>query len=153
MAEDRNLVAEEYALAVMLAVMVALNFAGILSRYWLHLSLPWIEEVEVGLFIWVVFLAAGLTVVRNIHLGFSALVDKLPARMQALLHVTGRLAFLLLFALLSWFGSRMVMNEVVNNQRTPTLGWPEWMISAAIPMGSVLALWRIVSWLARRRSS
>jgi TRAP-type C4-dicarboxylate transport system permease small subunit len=40
---------------------------------WLHLSLSWIEEIQLGLFVWVVFLAAGLTITRNIHLGFSAL--------------------------------------------------------------------------------
>ena len=70
MKSARPLSAEEYLLAIVLMVMVALNFTGILSRYWLHISLPWIEEVEVGLFIWLVFVAAGLTVVRDIHLGF-----------------------------------------------------------------------------------
>ena len=152
MKADRQLGAEEYLLAILLIVMVVLNFTGILSRYWLHISLPWIEEVEVALFIWLVFLAAGLTVVRDIHLGFSAFVDRLPTRMQEISQVSGRLAFLFLFALLAWFGSRMVINEVVNDQRTPTLGWPEWMIGAAVPIGAAVAIWRIVGWFARRRS-
>ena len=152
MKADRQLGAEEYLLAILLIVMVVLNFTGILSRYWLHISLPWIEEVEVGLFIWLVFLAAGLTIVRDIHLGFSAFVDRLPARVQEISKVSGRLAFLFLFALLAWFGSRMVINEVVNDQRTPTLGWPEWMIGAAVPIGAAVAIWRIVGWFTRRRS-
>ena len=152
MKADRQLGAEEYLLAILLIVMVALNFTGILSRYWLHISLPWIEEVEVGLFIWLVFLSAGLTVVRDIHLGFSAFVDRLPARVQKISQVSGRLAFLFLFALLAWFGSRMVINEVVNDQRTPTLGWPEWLIGAAVPIGAAVAIWRIVGWFSQRRS-
>jgi C4-dicarboxylate transporter DctQ subunit len=149
----RKLATEEYVLAIVLIVMVALNFMGIVNRYWVHLSLPWIEEVEVGLFVWTVFLAAGLTVVRNIHLGFSALVDRLPSRVQKTLLVTGQLMFLSFFSILGWFGFRMIMNEVANDQRTPTLGWPEWMIGAAIPIGAAIAVWRIVGGLARRRSS
>jgi TRAP-type C4-dicarboxylate transport system permease small subunit len=152
MSGDRKLDVEEYLLAILLMVMVALNFTGILARYWLHLSMPWITEVEVGLFLWMVFLAAGLTVVRDIHLGFSAFVDRLPARMQEISKVSGRLVFLFLFAILAWFGSRMVMNEIVNDQRTPTLGWPEWMIGAAVPIGAAVAIWRIIGWFPRRRS-
>ena len=152
MSEARKLDVEEYLLAILLMVMVALNFTEILARYWLHLSIPWVEEVEVGLFIWVVFLAAGLTVVRDIHLGFSAIVDRLPARVQEISKVSGRLVFLFLFAILAWFGSRMVMNEIVNDQRTPTLGWPEWMIGAAVPIGAAVAIWRIIGWFAQRRS-
>ncbi|RJQ62296.1 MAG: TRAP transporter small permease [Desulfobacteraceae bacterium] len=147
-----RLVAEEYLLAVLLIVMVALNFTGVLCRYWLHLSLPWIEEVEVGLFIWMIFVAAGLTVVRDIHLGFSALVDRMPACVKEISQVCGRLVFLFLFALLSWFGARMVMNEVASDQRTPTLGWPEWTIGAAVPLGAAIGIWRIIGWIARRRS-
>jgi TRAP-type C4-dicarboxylate transport system permease small subunit len=153
MKSERRLSPEEYLLAIVLIVMVVLNFTGILSRYWWHIALPWIEEVEVGLFIWLVFLAAGLTVVRDIHLGFSAFVDRLPASVQRISRVSGRLVFLLLFALLAWFGSRMVMGEVVNQQRTPTLEWPEWLIGAAVPVGALVAIWRIVSHFIRRRSS
>ena len=148
----RRLTPEEYVLALMLGAMVALNFLGILSRYWLHLSLPWLEEVEVGLFVWTVFLGAGLTVVRDIHLGFSTLVDRFPSRLQRAFSIAGRVAFLFFFALLAWFGARMVMSEVMSGQRTPTLGWPEWLIGVAIPVGAVVAVIRIVGSLARRES-
>jgi TRAP-type C4-dicarboxylate transport system permease small subunit len=140
MAGNSRLTLEERVLAVLLAGMVALNFAGILSRYWLHLSLPWIEEVQVGLFIWTVFLGAGLTIVRDIHLGFSALVDRLPSEAQRASLLAGRTVFLLFMALLVWFGSGMVLNEIANDQRTPTLGWPEWVIGAAVPVGAAIAV-------------
>jgi C4-dicarboxylate transporter, DctQ subunit len=139
--------------ALFLGLMVVLNFVGILSRYWLHLSLPWIEEVEVGLFVWTVFLGAGLTVTRNIHLGFSALTDRFPLHLQRIILTAGRLAFLAFFAVLGWFGVRMVLGEVANNQRTPTLGWPEWLIGVAIPLGMAVALLRIAAVLLRRPSA
>jgi C4-dicarboxylate transporter, DctQ subunit len=153
MEATRRLTLEEYALAVLLMMMVGLNFTGILCRYWLHLSLSWIEEIQLGLFVWVIFLAAGLTIVRNIHLGFSALVDRLPSRVQTVIQLAGRLFFLFFFALLAWFGSRMVLNEIINDQRTPALGWPEWMIGAAVPVGATVAVARIVHWFVHRRRS
>ena len=149
----RRLGPEEYVLALFLGLMVLLNFAGILSRYWLHLSLPWIEEVEVALFVWTVFLGAGLTVVRDIHLGFGTLTERFPIRLQRAIGGAGRILFALFFAVLGWYGIRMIMGEVANNQRTPTLGWPEWLIGMAIPLGSVVALSRIVVSLARRKAS
>jgi TRAP-type C4-dicarboxylate transport system permease small subunit len=149
----RRLSPEEYLLAILLGLMVALNFVGILSRYWLHLSLPWIEEVEVGLFVWTVFLGAGLTVTRDIHLGFSALVDRFPVSAQRVIAVVARIAFVGFFAILGWFGLRMVLGEIANNQRTPVLGWPEWLIGSAIPIGMALALIRIITLLVRRPSA
>lgn len=150
MEANRRLSLEEYVLAILLMLMVALNFTGIVCRYWLHLSLSWIEEIQLGLFVWVVFLAAGLTIIRNIHLGFSALVDRLPSRLQMAFQVAGRLFFLFFFALLAWFGSRMVLNEIISDQRTPALGWPEWMIGAAVPVGAAVAVVRIVQWFVHR---
>ena len=153
MEADQRLTLEEYVLAVLLMLMVGLNFTGILCRYWLHLSLSWIEEIQLGLFVWVIFLAAGLTIVRNIHLGFSALVDRLSSRAQMAIQLAGRLFFLFFFALLAWFGSRMVLNEIISDQRTPALGWPEWMIGAAVPVGAAVAVARIVHGFVHRRKS
>ena len=148
---NQRLTPEEWVIAGFLAIMVVLNFTGILARYWLHISLPWIEEVEVGLFVWTVLLGAGLTVVRDIHLGFSALVDRMPAWAQTAALVWGRGAFLLFFGLLTWFGISMVANEAANQQRTPTLAWPEWLIGGAIPVGAALAVFRIIQWAVERR--
>jgi TRAP-type C4-dicarboxylate transport system permease small subunit len=153
MEANRRLSLEEYVLAVLLMLMVGLNFTGIVCRYWLHYSLSWIEEIQLGLFVWVVFLSAGLTIVRNIHLGFSAFVDRLPSRFQMGFQLAGRLFFLFFFALLAWFGSRMVLNEIISDQRTPALGWPEWMIGAAVPVGAAVAVVRIVHWFVHRGRS
>ena len=153
MEAERRLTLEEYVLAALFMLMVGLNFTGILCRYWLHLSLSWIEETQLGLFVWVIFLAAGLTIVRNIHLGFSALVDRLSSRAQMAIQLAGRLFFLFFFALLAWFGSRMVLNEIISDQRTPALGWPEWMIGAAVPVGAAVAVARIVHGFVHRRRS
>ncbi len=148
---SQRLTPEEWAVAALLAAMVVLNFAGILARYWLHIALPWIEEIEVGMFIWTVFLGAGVTIVRDIHLGFSALVDRMPSRAQGVSLVVGRGVFLLFFGLLTWFGAGMVANEVASQQRTPTLGWPEWMIASAVPVGAAAAIYRVAQWLTGRR--
>jgi TRAP-type C4-dicarboxylate transport system permease small subunit len=149
-ARRARLTPEEWLLAIGLVLMVALNFTGVVVRYWLQISLPWIEEVEVGLFVWTVFLGAGLTVTRNIHLGFSVLVDRLPGRGRAAAALAGRALFLAFFAVLAWFGARMVLGEAVNDQRTPTLGWPEWIIGAAVPVGALIAVGRILAERVRR---
>jgi TRAP-type C4-dicarboxylate transport system permease small subunit len=138
-------------LAVILSVMVVLNFAGVVFRYWIHLSLPWTEEVLVGLFLWMVFVGAGVTVVTRMHLGFAALSDLFPVRLRRGLTTLGRLAFAAFFVVLAWYGGRMVLGELAYDQRTPTLGWPEAVLSGAVPVGAALALARMFG--ARTRSS
>jgi len=137
-------------LAVTLFAMVVLNFASIVFRYWIHVSLPWVEEVEVGLFIWLVFLGAGVTVVRRMHIGFGAVTALLPARLRSTLAATGLLAFTGFFLVLGWYGGHMVADELGYDQRTPTLGWPEAVIGAAVPAGAGLALARIAAARVRR---
>jgi C4-dicarboxylate transporter DctQ subunit len=150
---QRRLAPDEAILALLLFVMVALNFSGIVARYWIRVSLPWIEEVTVGLFVWTVFLGAGLTVVRGIHIGFPALAERFSGPVRLELAVLARTLFTIFFAILTWFGTTVLLNQIANNQRTPTLAWPEWIFDAAIPVGSALAVVRIVVDALQRRKA
>jgi C4-dicarboxylate transporter, DctQ subunit len=134
---------DELLVAALLFVMVVLNFLGVVSRYWIHLSLPWLGELQEMLFVWMVFLGAGLTVTRRMHIGFAPLVERLPKRARAAIAPLGPIALTGFFVLLLWRGGSSVHSEITFNQRTPTLGWPEWVVAIALPVGALVALVRL----------
>jgi TRAP-type C4-dicarboxylate transport system permease small subunit len=141
-AEGRPAV-DEFLVAGLLFVMVLLNFLGVIARYWIHLSLPWLGELQEILFVWMVFLGAGLTITRRMHIGFAPLAERLPRRAPAAIAPLGPLAFIGFFVLLLWRGGTSVHSEITFNQRTPTLGWPEWVVAIALPVGALVALVRL----------
>ena len=135
---------EESTIGITLMGMAGLNLLAILSRKWLHLSLPWVEEIEVGLFVWTVFLSGGIAVVKGLHLGFSSLVEKLSERARSMLANLSRGLFAAWFAVFAYYGTLMVLNQVAHDQTSPTLGWPQWFFSMAVPVGGLLGLWRVI---------
>ncbi|MBX6351481.1 MAG: TRAP transporter small permease [Clostridia bacterium] len=141
---------EEWVLSALLGTMTLIVVVNVLSRYVLHQSLAFTEDLAVDLFVWVVFLAAGLSVVRDVHVGFSVFVDLLPERWRDVLAAAGRALFLSLFAVLAGFGALMVRDEYLHGQRSPVTGWPEWLFGAAVPVGATVALLRICGDLVRR---
>ncbi len=55
--------------------MVAINFANVVSRYYLNASLAWSEEISRFLLIWAVFLGAILAYVKDEHLSLDLIVS------------------------------------------------------------------------------
>jgi TRAP-type C4-dicarboxylate transport system permease small subunit len=85
------------------------------------------------------------------HIGFAPVVERLPARAQRALAPLGTIAFTGFFALLLWRGGAAVHSEITYDQRTPTLGWPEWVVAIALPVGALVALVRIAAGARRAK--
>lgn len=61
----------EKILAVLVAVMVILVFANVLTRYVFHVSIAWSEEIARFLFIFVVAIGAVVAMARDEHLNIQ----------------------------------------------------------------------------------
>ncbi len=69
--------AERALIAVLLAAMTLMVFAGVVSRYLLHQSLSYMEELVRYLFVWATFLGAAAATQQRAHLGLTYLGDRL----------------------------------------------------------------------------
>lgn len=134
---------EEGLLALSLAVMVTINFGNVLSRYVLHASWSFSEELMVILFVYNSFLGAALAYRRGAHMGFTILTDALPTNMKKPVVVVSSILSLLLMGLLAYYGAEMVQSQIQYGQRTPALGLPEFLAGMAVPLGAVLIAFRI----------
>ncbi|PLX32126.1 MAG: TRAP transporter small permease [Clostridiales bacterium] len=116
---------EEYFLAVSLVIMVAINFGNVLSRYFIHTSWAFTEELLVILFVWNTMLASAMAFKHGAHLGLSVITDLFPERFQKYVVIFGAVITIGLMALLAYYGVDMVANQIKYNQRTPSMDLPE----------------------------
>ena len=135
---------EEMLIVVSLVIMVAINFGNVLSRYFIHASWAFSEELMVILFVYNSFLGASVAFKRGAHLGFTVLTDLFPPSAKRLTIYFSSTLTTGLLLILAWYGIEMVKNQVIFGQRTPALGMPEWVAGVSIPLGSLLVITRVV---------
>ena len=115
-----------YTVMILLALMVVIVFANVVSRYYLHVSLAWSEEIARFMLVWLVFLGSFLAYIQDEHLGLDILVAKLPATVRKIVaFATNMLILFALYAVME--GGYLLMRDNF-----------DWLSSAAeIPQGYV----------------
>jgi len=129
---------EEFLLVLSLSIMVIINFGNVVSRYILHKSWSFSEEIMVYLFVYSTFIGAAVAFKRGSHLGVTWLSEKLPKKGRKILIVFSSITTIALMMVLLKFGIQMVRNQIMYNQTTPALGMPEWISGISIPIGAAL---------------
>ena len=133
---------EEYIIGIGLLVMLIIVFFNALSRYIVHLEFAFTMEIVTSLFPWLTFFGAAVAVKRKGHLGFSLLTDLFPQKWKVLADIFALFLMTLLFAIILYFGTEMVMFERETHQVTPALSIPSWIVELSIPLGSLAIIIR-----------
>lgn len=128
---------EEYICAVCTVVMTLLVFANVLSRYVLHMSLSFSDEITTNLFVLLSMMGSSIATRRRAHLGLTILTDAVPPKARKVLLTAGYAIGTVFCAALFWYGIEMVRHQINLGQVTPTMQWPEWIFGTFIPFGAV----------------
>jgi C4-dicarboxylate transporter DctQ subunit len=127
-----------FAAGTMLAASVAINFANIIGRYFLSVSLSWAEEAMLFLMIGCVFLGAGPVGWAGRHIRMDVVISLLPPRARMAFDVFSDLvtiATCLALAIFAWPVMTM-LSEL--DQRSETANIPMVIPQAALPLGLLL---------------
>ncbi|QTD41079.1 TRAP transporter small permease [Sporosarcina sp. Te-1] len=135
---------EEWIVVIVLSIMSTIAFVNILSRGLASYSLSFTEEITVNLFVMLTFVGTAIGVREQAHLGFTLLYDMANVAFKRVITVLVGLMMLLLFGVLLYFGFQMVQFQMDMGQKTPSLGWPQWWFSLAMPLGAVLCIYRTI---------
>lgn len=124
-------------LALMMAIMVLVAFVNILSRYLLHYSVAFTEELTVQLFVWVVVLGSGIAFERGAQLGVGTLTRFFSERLQERLRWVNAALGALLFLVVDICLIREAYFELsLFHARSPSLRVPVWIYYIGVVLAS-----------------
>jgi TRAP-type C4-dicarboxylate transport system permease small subunit len=124
--------------AVALLVIVALNGANVVGRYFLGSPISWAEEVMLFLMVLIVFAASAAVTWRRQHIGIDLFVDWLPPVLKrAATFATGLVAVLVL-GLITYGSFEIVSTLYGFDQRSDALELPVWIPQSFVTVGLAL---------------
>lgn len=124
--------------------MTIIAFSNIVSRNIASISLSFTEEITINLFVLLTFVGTAVGVRRFGHLGFTLIFDHMNPLFRKVFIVFSSSMSLILFGVLLWYGLQMVSFQMDIGQKTPSLGWPQWILSSALPIGAFLCVVRTI---------
>ena len=129
----RRLRWEHWTAAALLAAMALVSFVNVLSRYLLHYSLAFTEEITVNLFVCMSVVGAGIAFERAGHLGMVSLYRMFPPGAQRAVTVAGAALAALLFVAVDCLLVKTIADEIsVFHAVSPALGIPVWIYYAGV---------------------
>lgn len=141
--------AEEAVAAGLLGAMAILAFVNVVARYLTRYSFAFTEETEVAALVWITMLGAAVGFREAVHLGFTTLRDRFPRPIRRVLAALSSAVALATMAALAWAGWRLIRSQIALGTTSEALAIPEWIYSAALPVGALFVIARIVQALGR----
>jgi len=128
--------------ALCIIAIIAILLANIALREVLGISLVWANEISITLFVWSVFIGAGVAIADNAHIRFNILIECLPLAGRRSVGLLVSYVGLILFV--GFWATSVYVAYIYRDQRFTTIvasaAW-EW---SAVPTGTLLA---ILGWL------
>ena len=143
----------ETVLCLLLVATVVVTFSQVVTRYFLHVSLSWSEEVARFLFVWIATLGAAYGFKTKAHFAIVFLVNRFSRRLQRLvgaLVVFIASIFLIVFVLESLY----LIIAISIDQRAPVTQMTMAVPHSAAPVGGTLMLYYLIkNWWSDLRGS
>lgn len=139
---------EDYVCIITLIVMLLLTFANVLSRFVLHFSLSFTEEIVTGLFVIASLSGTSVAVRNRSHLGLDFVIGFMPEKIQKVLTAAATILALFMCGILFVYGVLMVRQEIFLDQVSATMQWPEWIYGMTVPVGAAVLILRYLLTLA-----
>lgn len=125
------------AIGIVMAAMVADVAIQIFFRYVIQNPPTWTEELARYLFVWDVFLAAGLAFGRGSHIVVDALLTLLPEGGRRVLSIFTNALVLAFLVVLVWQGIAMV--RLTSNTVSTALNLNMGVVYASLPIGAAIS--------------
>lgn len=132
----------EYITMSFLVLATILILLQIISRSLLGSSFSWTEELTRFLFIWIVFLGAGIAFKHGSHISIEVFFNKLPPKVKMIVQSLVAVLCVIFFVVLFIKGVEITANSM--GQVSPGLGIPMGYVYLVIPISGVLQMLNLI---------
>jgi TRAP-type C4-dicarboxylate transport system permease small subunit len=126
------------AAGAMLVSSVAINFANIIGRYFLSVSIPWAEEMMLFLMIGAVFFGIGPVGWLGRHIRMDVVVSLLPPRAREAFEIFSDLVTIATCVMLAVFAWPVMTMLAELDQKSAMANIPLVVPQAVVPLGLLL---------------
>lgn len=121
-------------------VLVVITFLGVIMRYVFNDPFVWQEEVQLALFLAMIFLGAGAAFRSGAHVAIDVLTSRLPMKAQKVIEAVGAVIVVFVLAYFMVQGTRMAVGFAEHGRTTNLLDIPRALIYSVIPIGMALMI-------------
>jgi TRAP-type C4-dicarboxylate transport system permease small subunit len=118
------------------SAMVGVTAIGVFFRYVLNSALPWAEESDRYLFIWLSFVGASITMRRKAHIAVDILVRYFKPGLRQWVALLAHACVLSFLAVVFWASGPVI--EVTSHTRATATDIPISWVYLAAPVGCIL---------------
>lgn len=126
---------EVYIGSIFLSITFVLVVINVFTRYFVHYTINWSEEVAVASFVWVIFLGFSYSYRNNKLIGISALVNLLPKRAGNFVRLITNICVFIISAIMLFFSFNYTANMT---KTTAALEAPYQLVYASIVISFAL---------------
>lgn len=120
--------------------LILLTFAGVIRRYIFRDPITWMEEMQMIMFVWVIFLAAGAAFRTGGHIAIEIVVDSLPKSAKRAVEFVDVLIELLILIYLFIQSCIYYLQLTSTGKLTTLLRIPYSFAYVAVPLGCFLMI-------------
>ncbi len=138
----------EIAVLIIISAMAIDVFIEVIFRYVLLFPLFWTEEFARYCLVWSSLLAAGIALKRGQHIAVTFVADRFPRRIGMMAGLAGDMFIAIMLAVILWGGICLV--ALTRHQLSPAMRIPMSLPYVAIPTGSAIMLFHVLTSIYRR---
>lgn len=135
---------ESYVAAATLVIMLTLVFLGVVSRYVLHFSFSFTEELVCALFVLLGTVGSSLACKRRSLYTLDLLTGNMKPKMQTRFSILTTTLTALAALFLFWTSFSMISTQFRLHSLTVALRVPAWTYTMAVPFGLGLLIIRCI---------
>lgn len=127
---------EKVVLIVATLLILVLTVGNVFSRYVIHRSWSFTEEIVIAVFVLISLVAAALSAREGGLVSLSLVTDMFPDRAKKPLTIFITVISIFFSVILFKYGVQKVMTQIANGKRTFVLNIPEWIFWIYVPIGA-----------------
>lgn len=127
---------EKIVLVLTMLLILVLTVGNVFSRYVIHRSWSFTEELVVAVFVLITLLAAALSCRDGELVNLTLVTDRLPASLKKPSVILTTILSVFFSSVLFKYGLDKVLTQLANGKRTFVLNWPEWIFWSFVPIGA-----------------
>ncbi len=135
--------------AIIMFALLILTFVNVLMRYVARSPITWADELQLFMFLWIVYLCAGAGFRNGSHVVIEILVDSLPAKAKKACEIVAFIVSIVVVVFLMIQSNAYYFQLIKTGKIATLLRVPFKYIYVCIPIGNVLMVISLIIYYFR----